>query len=418
MHDQALPAQASVSWLHSLRPLAGITLLSLLLALLGRAVMPWQAMFPDIICFWTAGTLLASGQSPYDPDLQTLIHKEFGWDRELHGVGLYDFLPYYYPPWLGLLWMGLLPLGYPWARAAWYFLNVEMVVAAGYLLGSETTRLRWLFTLLAPAFYFSLACIAIGQSSILSLFLTVLAWKLLDRGNDLAAGAVLAWVTFKPQLGAVLFVGVLLWAIRQHRRRVVWGCAAMLGILAAVSTAISPGWPVGMVELLLQTPKPTDYYPWIGNTWYLVLKALGLRGGWLWAFYLAAALPFLGALVWLALDRATRVADLLALSILAIFFVVPYARHYDFPVLLVPLLVLVRDRLGPWPRRTLLAALLCLPYVQLPLLADLKGAYQPSVKFLLESTYFWVPSLLTLLWLVSGARQRGQAVRSSIIPQA
>ena len=35
-----------------------------------RSVMPRQGMFPDVICYWSAATLLASGQNPYDPDLQ------------------------------------------------------------------------------------------------------------------------------------------------------------------------------------------------------------------------------------------------------------------------------------------------------------------------------------------------------------
>src|SRR5262249_53635140 len=182
----------------ALRQVAVLTLGAVLLVLLGRAVMPWQQMFPDCICFWTAGKILASGESPYDPDLQARIQQELGWDRATSGLGIYDFLPYNYPPWLALLWVLFVPLGYSGAKVTWFFLNVEMALLAGYLLGRTVPGVSpWLPLVLAPAFFFTLACVSLGQTSILIFFLICLAWWLLERRRDRSAGVVLAWLTLK-----------------------------------------------------------------------------------------------------------------------------------------------------------------------------------------------------------------------------
>src|SRR5205823_1117697 len=111
----------------------------------------------------------------------------------------------------------------------------------------------------------------------------------------------------------------------------------------------------------------TEHYPWIGNTWLLLLKTLGLRGWALWALYLAGALPFLAAVLRTALGRGAALSGLLGWGILAAFFVAPYARHYDFPVLLVPALLL-GNRLPQLASAGLLMALVVLPYVQFSLL--------------------------------------------------
>src|SRR3954454_2417741 len=96
--------------------LAGITLVAALVVLAGRAVMPWETMFPDFLCYWTAGQLVAEGRSPYDPDGQIRIQRELGWDRDEEGRGVLDFLPYFYPPWFAMACAALVPLGFGAAK--------------------------------------------------------------------------------------------------------------------------------------------------------------------------------------------------------------------------------------------------------------------------------------------------------------
>jgi hypothetical protein len=55
----------------------------------------------------------------------------------------------------------------------------------------------------------------------------------------------------------------------------------------------------------------------------LVLKTTGLSSWELWAFYLAAALPFLAVLMRAALDRSRPLEDILSLGLIAPFILAP-----------------------------------------------------------------------------------------------
>jgi Glycosyltransferase family 87 len=398
--------------LRALGPLLFLTLVSVLLVSFGVVALPWQAMSPDFICYWSAGEILASSRSPYDVELQTGVQRAHGWDRETSGLGVYDFLPYYYPPWFGLLWVLVLPLGYQTAKLLWLFLNVELALLSGHLLRPAVPAAPgWVPVLLAALSLFTLACVLLGQTALVVLFLAALSWRLLEAGRDRSAGVALAWLTIKPQLTAVLLLAVLLRLLRLRRWQAVASFVITLAVLGLISTLVVPSWPLDMLRAPGRTPAPTEDYPWIGNAWLLVLRALGLPGWLAWALYLAVALPFLGAAVRAALRGACPWLDLMALALLAAFFVAPYARHYDFPVLLIPLLALLRGRPHPLAARLLPLALVILPYVQLFLLVHYKPLYNPSGRFLLEGSFFWVPLVLTAAWLVSA---RGREPQESV----
>jgi hypothetical protein len=392
------------TWRRPFAWLAGLTVTAIVLVCIGRTALAWDEMFPDFVCYWASGRIVASGQDLYDSQLQAQVQQEYGWDKATKGLGLFDALPYFYPPWVGLACALLVPLGYEAAKVVWFFGNVELALLSGYLLGTAVPVSRWVPFVLVTTFAFTLACVLLAQTSILMLFLMVAAWRLLDRGWDRSAGAVLLWLTHKPQLSAVLLLAVFLWALRHRRWGVLQGFLAALALLSLASLWTAPAWPLEMWNAIRQTPTPTEYYPWIGNTWFLVLRTFGLRGGLLWVLYLAAALPFLAAVVRSAWERTTPVGDLFALGVLAAFFVAPYARHYDFPVLLIPVVLLLAGRLPGWAGGALLLALVLAPYLQYSLLASIKAHYNPSGKFLLEGTFFWIPSLLTLAWFTT--RQR------------
>jgi hypothetical protein len=390
--------------------LAGITLLTTGCVLAGRAVLPWDKMFPDLISHWAAGKMIVQGQSPYDVDVQIRIQHELGWSRQSNGLGIYDFLPYYYPPWLGLACTPLVPLGYEAAKTAWFFVNLEMLLLAGWLLSGAVPGLPRSVPLVAvPLFFFpSFQSLILGQTSILILFLAALAWWLLEGRWDRAAGVALAGLTTKPQLSAVLIVAVTVWAVRQRRWGIIAGLAVTLGVLCLVSTWVASSWPLEMLAATRRTPSPTHYFPWLGTTWLLVLKTLGLRGWGLWIGYLAVAVPFLGVVLRAAWDRERPVRDVLALSLLAAFFVAPYGRHYDFPVLLIPLFVLLGGRLSEKAGTVLVKVLIVTPYVEylIEMILALVSPYFFSrpVSLLVEWTYSWIPLLLVAVWYATAAK--------------
>ena len=288
--------------------LAGITLLSVALVMAGQAVMPKGKMFPDFITYWTAGTLVASGQSPYDVDRQIEIQRA-GVGPIDQWPGVLDFLPYYYPPWFALGCTLLVPLGFEGGKMAWFFLNLELLFLTGFVLRDAVPGVPRSIALVAvPLGLFSVEALLAGQTTILILFLTALAWKLLDCHRDRAAGVALACLTTKPQLAAVLLLALGIWAVRQRRWGVAYGFAATLALLCLASTVAVPSWPTQMLGATRQTLLPTEHFPWLGNTWFLILRTLGLRSWSLWVLYLAVALPFLWAVVRTAIDPAALFA--------------------------------------------------------------------------------------------------------------
>jgi Glycosyltransferase family 87 len=391
--------------------LAGVTLVTAVCIQGLLVVAPWEKIDPDYICYWAAGKIVAAGQSPYDEALQTQIQQERGWDKATDGLGHFDFLPYYYPPWFAAGCALLVPLGYDGAKVAWFALNLELLLLAGYLLRDTVPGVpRSVPPVTVPLFGLSVVALFVGQTSILMLFLAALAWKLIVRGDDRLAGASLACLTTKPQLTAALVLAVLIWCARQQRWGVVLGFAATLAALALLGAWIVPAWPIEMLRAAGRTPPPTTYFPWIGTTWLLALKTAGLHSWGLWGLYLAAALPFLAALLRAALDRSRPLEDILSLGLIAPFILAPYGRHYDFPVLLFPAFVLIGRRLSEKAGTALLLALLILPYVNLGIIVEFRRRFPITVRLFPEWTFIWIPLLVTATWFATslgGTRRRG-----------
>ncbi len=389
---------------------AGVALLAVLATWIATRVASGN-ICPDFVQMWTAALLLASGNSPYDSAMQAAVQHGLGWSRQIDGLGLYDFLPYYYPPWLGLTCIPLLPFGYRGAQVAWMAVNTALLVAAALLArnGTRDTRSSALLVLVL-AFAPCVLVLLMGQVSVMVLAAAILAWRLLEQRFDAAGGAVLAWLTVKPQLTIPLLVALLVWCSRRGRWRAVGGFFAAFAALVLVATALLPEWPIQMAMATRVTRLPTDVFPATGTTVFTLLEMLGLRGAPLWAGYLLVAIPIAAIVVRLALSRSSRLEHVVGLALIAPFFVSPYARHYDFPILLVPAVVLVGE-CRPAAAAALLAALLGLPYVHLALFSALAGwlgiAVFPGPQF----TFLWMPVLIACAWFLtvraSGSTQAG-----------
>ena len=387
--------------------LVGITLLTVACVQGLLMVAPWEKIEPDFICYWAAGKIVAAGQSPYDESLQTQIQHERGWNKATDGLGHYDFLPYYYPPWFAAGCALLVPLGFDGAKAAWFALNLEILLLAGYLLRDAVPGVpRSVPPVAVPLFGLSVVALFVGQTSILMLFLAARAWKWMSRGNDRLAGAALAGLTTKPQLAAVLVVMLLLWCSRQRRWGVVAGFAVTLAALSLLGAWIVWDWPIEMLRAAGRTPPPTHYFPWIGTTWLLALKTAGLHSWGLWGLYLAVALPFSAFLLRAALDRSRPLEEILSLGMIAPFIVAPYGRHYDFPVLLIPAFVLIGRRLSEKAGTALLLALLVLPYVNLGIIVEFRQRYPITVRLFPEWTFLWIPLMVSATWFATALRTR------------
>jgi hypothetical protein len=370
------------------------------LATTGAAVLAWsrfvpsEKLCPDFMQFWTAGQLLASGRSPYDAEDQAQVQRELGWERDKQGLGIYDYLPYYYPPWLGLACTVLVPLGYPTAKAAWFVLNFELLLLSGYHLGHLLKGVpRWIALVAVPCFSFALFSVLIGQTTPLLLFVIVGAWRLLEARRDYLAGAVLALVLTKPQIGVVIVGTLLLWTVRRRRWPVLVGFFSCLSVLCGVSFAVLPDWPWLLLNALEQTPLVTRDSPWLSVTWWAVLQTLELPRSVLWPAYIAMAGACLLVLLRRVWDSNSELGSLVALAIPTTFIVVPYARFYDLTILIVPLLLLLPGRLTQFWTAALFLGCMLLPFVQLYWV-------RPGDPYRYEVSFFWMPALLALVWSV------------------
>jgi hypothetical protein len=367
------------------------SVLALVLAFAGRKTVPRST---DFLCYWTAGHLLAHGQSPYDPAAQSRIQRNLGWDKSTRGGGRYEFLPYYYPPWFGLLCVPLGTIDYQVAERVWFFFNIQCLLISSLLLRDVIDNVpRAVPPVALCAFFPTLLAIFAGQTSLLILLLVAASWSLLAHRRDRAAGAILALLTIKPQLSVLILAGVMVRAARRRRWGVAGGFAFGFGLLCLASTAVLPSWPDQMLRAFRVTPLPTEYWPWVGSSWTLALRTLGLHGGVLWLVYAAAAVPLTAISLRAAWDPGRPLHDVLALSSVATFFLAPYAQLYDYPLLVIPLLVILGDRLPGRKGAALLAAVLLIPYAQIMIMFHFKSTH-PGSNLLEKYLFIWIPILL------------------------
>jgi hypothetical protein len=355
---------------------------------------PSENVGPDFLQFWTAGQLIASGHSPYAAEDQARVQRQLGWDKDKQGLGIYEFLPYYYPPWLALACISFLPLGYPTAKVTWLVLNAELLLLSGYHLGRLLEGVpRWIALAAVPCFSCSLLSVLFGQTSPLVLFLIVASFRLLGLGRDCLAGAILALVLTKPQIGIVLAGGLLFWATRQRRWPVLIGFSACLLAICVVSFGVIPDWPWQLRSALARTPLVTQDSPWLSVTWWAALETIGVPRLGFWLAYIAVACPCLLLLFIKAWDRHTSAEVVVAWAILSTFMVVPYARLYDLTILIIPLLLLLPGQLNAPATAAFFLACMVLPFVQLVWV-------RPSDPYRVEVSFFWLPALLALAWFV------------------
>ncbi len=349
----------------------------------------------DFMQFWCAGKILASGRDPYNPQLQTQYSREQGWNRNIQGHGKFDFMPYYYPPWLGLACIGLLALGFESANVLWVVLQFEAAAVAGYLLQrSIPGRSLGIAVVFVPCFALTIQAARMGQIAPSILLAIVAACYLSQKGCDRTAGACLACLTIKPQLTALFVFMALLWAIKQRRYRVVGGFVAAVACFVLASTAVVPNWLPAMLNAPLETPLVTVERPWLGTTWYAILRTAGIPQASCYVLYAVVNVPLGLWLLRKSLRQETTIIELAALTSCATCFMAPYLRSYDLVVLLLPFFYLL-SRLPDKYRVLLLTAYAFLPFMHQTIRWQ-REEYPMASR---EVGWFWMVAVISGVWL-------------------
>lgn len=359
----------------------------------------------DFIQFWCAGDILLHGGNPYDYELQASHSRAVGWDRQTHGHGRFDFMPYYYPPWLGLCCVALVPLGFTFAHALWIVLQFEAAVLSGWLLRRAGGGLSPLLcVVLVAGFALTIQATRMGQIAPLVLLLAVAMWHFAEHGADRRAGWMLAALSIKPQLTAVLIAAVLLWAVRQRRWRIIEGFATAMFVFLTASTIVFPGWLPAMLHAPQEVPLVTLESPWLGVTWWSLLKTLGLNTPWAVPAWLAVNVASAVIILRAAWSRGTELLPLASLSLMAAWLLAPYARSYDLVVLLLPAIWLL-TRLPQTVRPPMVFTLALLPWLHQTI--RWRRAEFPVASR--EIVWFWLVALLIGVWCWCECQRRRSA---------
>lgn len=177
----------------------------------------------DFIVYWATGQQLVLHRNPYDPVALKQIERDAGFEGDT---------AYYMrnTPWALPL---ALPLGLMSAQAAalpWSLLMLALLVVSVRMLwkmfGSTGSRVDWLGYCFPPA----LACVDIGQTSIILLFGLVVFLRF-HKARPFAAGAALSLCTIKPHLFLPFALVLMIWIVVSRSYRILAGGVA--GMLAA-----------------------------------------------------------------------------------------------------------------------------------------------------------------------------------------
>jgi len=234
---------------------------------------------------------------------------------------------------------------------------------------------------------------AIGQ---ISIFITVLIMLVVFFSGEGHAQLTLRWwmplflaiALAKPQLGVLVYPGLLVGAYHRHgvsaALRLVLLTTGWVALLILPVALMDPGWLQGFLQVTLGNTNVL----WDLPTLFVQLRlGLGAPGIWLWALIFLACLGFV---LWLWLKRDAQTALLWSLALTPI--ATPYCSSWDF-LLMAPLLLWLLLHL---PSRLARAAL-----VLGVLLADSGQIAMRWNTSISDGRNWWVPPALLLVFLLA-----------------
>lgn len=306
-----------------------------------------------------AAVLLPLPIRPY-LDFQVIYHADMGL---LRGIPIYDHagqvsmiaqlarvsadqvfvLPFPYPPWYALatLWLVLLPIDA--AARLWFGVNLIMLfLSIVWLTNGWPAPKRLLVTSCAILFVPVLGSLFVGQYGFPVLLGAALMTRALRRHSAALTGISAAMLTFKPHLGALVLIIVVvhLWQRRDDfGRRSLLAIALSGTILFAAGFLASPLWPVDYYHSLTGFKDVSQCHQCVSVP--MALASL-VGAGFSQAVWIAAGISVVLAafLVRRWRPRVPGPSQLVVGAVLLTFLVSPYLQNYDYVLLVVPFLAL------------------------------------------------------------------------------
>lgn len=299
-------------------------------------------------------------------DFQVLYHADMGllrgislYDRagqvemiaEIAGVGVDQVfvLPFPYPPWVALVAIPLAYLPISTAVRMWFAINFSMLVLSIWLLTDGWQPPKRLITILAAIFFMPvLGALYVGQY----VFPVLLGWALtgyaLRNGKPILVGAAVALLTFKPHLGGLMLIALIIYMLAYRNRafsRLSLFAIGLVGlILISAGYFVDRSWPGNYLSSLreygalsgvnscgLCASLPIEMVRWTGG------EGIGLA-----VLYGGILLIILGAGMYGKRQALLQSPDnLVPVMVLMTLLTSPYLLNYDYVLLVIPILAAV-----------------------------------------------------------------------------
>lgn len=305
---------------------------------------------------------------PHHLDFLAIYHANLG---VLRGISLYDLtgqvnmvaeladvrvdqvtlLPFVYPPWYALLTLPLAFLPINVAARLWFAINLLFIMLFVWLATDGWfPRRRAISFLLAILFLPVLGALFVGQFVFPVLLGAGILVFALPRERPWLASFGLFLLTFKPHIGGLVFVAVIVHLLLKRNsfaHRALWTTGVILLFFFAASFFVDSAWPVHYFETLFGFREVS---PCEGLCISVPMAITSfLNTDFTQAVWVAGIL-LLGWIVLFIRNRPEVWKDakwLIAVGFCIILLSSPYQYNYDFVVLLLPLFLLasiVRNR--------------------------------------------------------------------------
>ena len=257
----------------------------------------------DFAQFYVAGKMIRDGLGSrlYDRQVQQQVYDS----AQLGPLSR----PYNHLPFEALLFLPLTSFGYRYAYLLWTVLSLFLLLLSVYLLDREVELTRaityylgirsdiGLVTLSGAGLSPLMGCLIQGQDSVWLLLIYTLVFVFVRRGDQFAAGCVLALGLFKFQT-VLPFAAILL---LRRKWRILAGFSAVACVLTLSSIAISGVHALMDYQAQLSDPGYWEWMDWyrpflMANVRGLVYVLFGLsRGGGAGLVTIGASLLIIGA---------------------------------------------------------------------------------------------------------------------------
>lgn len=143
------------------------------------------------------------------------------------------------------------------ARIVWMTLLEVLLLGSSWLISKwirtgRSIRNFFVVVITLLLFYPAVSALLIGSLDIVSFAFSIAAIFMLAKHQDEAAGVLLSLSLINPDMVYPLIVGILFWALINHRIKVVWWLLGSTILLIGFTMVLIPNWPISYLQSIIE----------------------------------------------------------------------------------------------------------------------------------------------------------------------